>query len=151
MRSEINAALKDAIKGQDKRRTSTMRLILAAIKDRDISARSEGRDAVSDDEILDILAKMIKQRRESVTTYEEAGRLELAQQEQEEIDIICEFLPQQMNDEEITAAARQTVEEIGASSLKDMGQTMAALKKKFAGRMDFGKASKVVKELLGAK
>ncbi len=150
MRSKISAALKDAIKAQDKRRSSTLRLIMAAIKDRDISARSEGREAVSDDEILEILAKMIKQRRESVATYEQAGRLELAQQEQQEIDIISEFLPQQMSDDEIAEAAKQTVEEIGATGLKDMGQTMAALKKKFAGRMDFGKASKVVKALLSS-
>ena len=150
MRSKISAALKDAIKAQDKRRSSTLRLIMAAIKDRDISARSKGREAVSDDEILEILAKMIKQRRESVATYEQAGRLELAQQEQQEIDIISEFLPQQMSDDEIAEAAKQTVEEIGATGLTDMGQTMAALKKKFAGRMDFGKASKVVKALLSS-
>ena len=148
MRSQINAALKQAIKAQDKRRISTLRLILAAIKDRDIAARGGGGEEVSDSEILDILARMVKQRRESRTLYEEAGRLELAQQEAREIDIINEFLPRQLSDEEIEAAAREAVEALGASGLKDMGQTMGALKKKFAGRMDFGKASQVVKALL---
>ncbi len=148
MRSQINAALKAAIKAQDKRRISTLRLILAAIKDRDIAARSEGHDAVSDEQILDILAKMVKQRRDSLTLYEEAGRLELARQEGEEIDIISEFLPRQLSEQEIEAAARDTVAEIGATGLKDMGQIMGALKKKYAGRMDFGKASQVVKSLL---
>lgn len=148
MRQEINQALKDAMKERDKIRTATLRLITAAIKDRDIAARSEDRDGVSDDEILQILQKMVKQRRESSKTYEEAGRQELANQELAEIDVIEGFLPQQMSDEEVAAAAKAVVEEIGAEGLKDMGRTMGALKERYAGVMDFGKANKVVKDLL---
>lgn len=148
MRDQFTDALKEAMKNQDKRRVSTLRLILAAIKDRDIASRSEDRDGVSDSEIMEILARMIKQRRESVTTYEEAGRLELAQQEQEEIDIISTFLPKQFDDGEIEAAVKETLEEIGASGLKDMGKAMGALKQKYAGQMDFSKASAVVKSIL---
>ncbi|TNE58120.1 MAG: GatB/YqeY domain-containing protein [Alphaproteobacteria bacterium] len=148
MRQEINQALKEAMKERDKIRTATLRLITAAIKDRDIAARSEDRDGVSDDEILQILQKMVKQRRESSKTYEEAGRQELADQELAEIDVIEGFLPQQMSDEEVAAAAKAVVEEIGAEGLKDMGRTMGALKERYAGVMDFGKANKVVKDLL---
>ena len=148
MRDEINAALKEAIKAQDKRRMSTLRLITAAIKDRDIAARGQGRDKVSDADILDILSKMVKQRRESVKTYEEAGRLELAQQEQEEIEIIESFLPKQLSEEETREAVREVVEELGCSGLKDMGRAMGALKERYAGRMDFSKASAMVRELL---
>jgi len=148
MREKFTQALKTAMKNQEKRRVSTLRLILAAIKDRDIASRSEDRDGVTDSEILDILAKMVKQRRESVVTYEEAGRLELANQEQEEIDIISDFLPKQLNDAEIDAAVTKTLEEISAAGLKDMGRTMGALKDRYAGQMDFSKASAVVKSKL---
>ncbi len=141
MRERISAALKDAIKAQVKRRMSTLRLIHAAIKDRDIAARTDGKDGVGDAEILEILAKMIKQRRESIVQYEEAGRMELAQQEQEEIDIIDEYLPQQMSEDEIDQAAKDAVAELGASGLKDMGRTMGLLKERFTGQMDFSKAS----------
>ena len=127
---------------------ATLRLINAAIKDRDIAARSNGREGVSDTEILEILAKMIKQRRESVKTYEEAGRLELAQAEQEEIEIISSFLPTQLTDDEVQEACKQVVSEINAEGLKDMGRTMSALKKQFSGRMDFSKANCIVKDLL---
>lgn len=150
MRDQINTSLKEAVKAQDKRRISTLRLIKAAIKDRDIAARGNGNDeGVSDDEILEILAKMIKQRRESVQTYEEAGRLELAEQESEEIDIIASYLPKQLDDDEIRDGCAQIVEELGAEGLKDMGRTMSALKERYAGQMDFSKASAIVKELLG--
>ena len=148
MRDQFTEALRAAMKSQDKRRTSTLRLIIAAIKDRDIASRSDGRDGVSDEEILEILARMIRQRRESVTTYEEAGRLELAEQEQEEIDIISDFLPKQLIDAEIEAAVNATLEEIGAAGLKDMGRAMGALKAKYAGQMDFSKASALVKSKL---
>jgi len=148
MREQFTDALKTAMKKQDKRKTSTLRLILAAIKDRDIASRSEDRDGVSDSEILDILARMIKQRRESVVTYEEAGRLELAAQEQEEIDIISTFLPKQLDDDEIDAAVTATLKEIDAAGLKDMGRAMAALKDRYAGQMDFSKASAMVKSKL---
>jgi len=148
MREEINAALKQATLAQDRRRMGTLRLINAAIKDRDIAARTAGREAVSDEEILEILAKMIKQRKESAATYEEAGRLDLAQQEREEIDIIASFLPRQLGEEEMAEACREVVEEVGAESLKDMGKCMGALKEHYAGRMDFGKASTLVKKIL---
>lgn len=149
MRDDINQALKIAMKAKDKRRVSTLRLINAAIKDRDIAVRSEDRmEGVTDDEILLILAKMIKQRHESVTMYEDGGRHELAQQEREEIDIISEYLPRQLDDEEIRSVCGEVVGEIGAAGLKDMGRTMGELKKRYAGEMDFGKASGFVKELL---
>lgn len=150
MREALSEALKTALKAHDKRRLSTLRLILAAIKDRDIAARSEDRnEGVSDDEILSILQKMVKQRKESSTMYEEAGRLELAEQEREEIVIIEEYLPQQMSDEEVRTATQELVKDIEATGLKDMGRTMAALKERYAGVMDFKKASATVKELLG--
>lgn len=149
MREQLDASLKNALKAKDKRRISTLRLILAAIKDRDIAARSEDRtEGVSDEEILSILQKMVKQRRESSITYEEAGRLELAEQEREEIDIIEEYLPQQMSEDEVRAAVTDLVGEIGAEGLKDMGKTMGALKERYAGVMDFKKANGIVKELL---
>lgn len=150
IRERINAQLKQAVKSQDKRRISTLRLINAAIKDRDIAARSEGkREGVAEQEVLSILAKMIKQRVESKKTYEEAGRLELAGQEQEEMDIIEEFLPRQLDEAETQRACEQVIEELGAEGLKDMGRTMAALKERYAGQMDFAKASAIVKERLG--
>lgn len=148
MREQINAALKAATLAQDKRRMSTLRLINAAIKDRDIAARGSGKDAVSDDEILQILGKMIKQRQESAQTYEQAGRLDLSSQEREEIEIIQSFLPRQLDDSEVESACRQVVQEVGAAGLKDMGRCMGELKERFAGQMDFGKAGKVVKDLL---
>lgn len=148
MRDTFNAALKDAIKAGDKRRVATLRLISAAVKDRDISARSEGKDAVSDAEILQILSKMIKQRKESADTYEQAGRVELAAQEREEMAIIESFLPKQLGDDEVEAACRDVISELGAEGLKDMGKCMGALKERYAGQMDFGQASKKVKGLL---
>lgn len=148
MRDKLNAALKEATLAQDKRRMATLRLINAAIKDRDIAARGGGKEAVSDEEILQILAKMIKQRLESAQTYEEAGRLDLAEQEREEIEVISSFLPRQLDENEMSEACRKVVEEIGAESLRDMGKCMGALKERYPGRMDFGKASKVVKDIL---
>ena len=121
MRDTINAAFKDAMKSQDKRRVATLRLINAAIKDRDIAARSTSDGGVGDAEILEILAKMIKQRRESVQTYEEAGRVELAEQEREEITIIEEFLPQQLSEGEMSAAVDATLAKLECQGLKDMG------------------------------
>ncbi len=148
MREEIHATLKQAMKSQEKRRVTTLRLINAAIKDRDIAARGQGKDAVSDDEILQILSKMVKQREESAHIYEEAGRLELAEEEREEIGIISEFLPKQLSEDEIRSACAGIVAELDAHGLRDMGRTMAALKERYAGQMDFGKASGMVKELL---
>lgn len=149
MREHILQALKEATKAQDKRRMSTLRLVQAAIKDRDIAQRTAGRDeGVSDAEILDILAKMIKQRHESATMYEQAGRLELAQQEQEEIAIIEGFLPKQLDETEVQAVCEACLAELDAKGLKDMGRVMSELKKRYAGQMDFGKAGGFVKSKL---
>ena len=148
MRDKINEALKSAVKAKDKLRVGTLRLINAAIKDRDIAGRTSGNDAVSDTEILEILAKMVKQRQEAAATYKEAGRDELATQELQEIEVIKDFMPQQMDEAAVEQAVKDVVAEIEATSLKDMGRTMAALKDKYAGQMDFGAANKVVKALL---
>lgn len=150
MQEQFSEALKAAVKSQDKVRISTLRLITAAIKDRDIAARTaDNRDGVSDDEILEILAKMVKQRQESATTYEQAGRLELAEQERNEIDVIEEFLPRQLDDDEMAIAVDTVIQAQAASSLKDMGKVMGALKSQYAGQMDFGKAGALVKQKLG--
>lgn len=146
MREQINEALKAAVKVQDKRRMSTLRLISAAIKDRDIAARSSDKKCVSDAEVLQILAKMVKQRQESIKTYTEGGRPELAQQEQEEIDIIESFLPKRLSEEETLDAVVAVVDELGCEGLKDMGKAMGMLKERYPGQMDFSAASKFVKE-----
>lgn len=154
MRERIQQAMKDAMKSGDKRRLSTLRLVTAAIKDRDIAGRvddkgqSTGKDRVEDPDILALLQKMIKQRRESVEIYTQGGRQELAEQETAEIAIIEEFLPAQMGEDEIRAAAKSVVADLGATGLKDMGRVMAALKEKYTGQMDFSKASAMVKEAL---
>lgn len=149
MREKINAALKAAIKAQDKRRMSTLRLINAAIKDRDIAARTHGKEqGVDDAEILEILGKMVKQREESIKSYQEGGRPELAQQEQEEIDIIRTFLPKQLSETETRKACQEIMQEVGAAGLKDMGRCMSALKAHYPDRMDFSKASQYVKDAL---
>lgn len=149
MQERFTEALKEAVKSQDKIRVSTLRLITAAIKDRDIAARSaDSGDGVTDEQILEILAKMVKQRQEAASTYEEAGRLELAEQERAEIVIIEEFLPQQLSEDEVSTAVAAAISELGAGSLKDMGKVMACLKGKYAGQMDFGKASALVKQKL---
>jgi uncharacterized protein YqeY len=149
LRDRLTDALKEAMKAKDARRVSALRLILAALKDRDIAARGKGQgEGISDDDILQMLQTMIRQRNESIAAYEQGGRLELAQQEQEEITVIEEFLPPQLDAGEIREAVEQEIAELGAEGLKDMGRTMAALKAKYAGRMDFGKASGIVKELL---
>jgi uncharacterized protein YqeY len=149
LRERFTAALKEAMLKQEKRRTGTLRLVQAAVKDRDIAARTAGKDgAVSDDEILELLGKMIKQRLESARQYEEGKRPELAAQEREEIEIIKEFLPQQLDDAELRAAVAEALKATGAESVKDMGKCMAELKARYAGRMDFAKASQAVKELL---
>ncbi len=146
IRTQISQALKDAMRAKNKEATSTLRLINAAIKDRDIAARPEGiTDGVGDDEILQLMQKMIRQRQESIKMYEEAGRLELAEQERQEIGVIQTFLPAQMTEEEITHAVDKVVTEIGAESVKDMGRLMAALRERYAGQMDFGKASGIAK------
>ena len=148
MRETITAALKTATKAQDKRRVSTLRLVSAAIKDRDIAARTAGKGEATDAELLELFAKMIRQREESEMIYKDAGRAELATQEAEEIAIIREFLPKQLSEADMQKAIADAVAEAGAVSVKDMGKVMAALKERYAGQMDFGKASAVVKELL---
>lgn len=149
LRNRLSEALKAALKAKDQRRVSTLRLILAAIKDRDIQARGDGlADGVSDEEILGVLQKMIKQRRESIEHYETAGRLELAEQEQEEIAIVQEYLPKPLTEAETEAAAREAIQELSAAGIKDMGRVMARLKERHAGRMDFAKAGPTVKRLL---
>jgi len=149
MRSELYANLKEAIKSQEKQRVATLRLINAAIKDRDIAVRSEeNTEGVSDAEIILILSNMVKQRKQSIIQYEEGGRIELAEREREEIKIIQEFLPNQLTNEEIQAEISKIIDAEDQLSIKDMGKIMGELKNRFSGRMDFGKASEIVKALL---
>ncbi|MBD0414608.1 GatB/YqeY domain-containing protein [Oryzicola mucosus] len=148
MREKIAEALKSALKLQDKRRVSTLRLIQAAIQDRDIANRGNGKDPVSDDEILQILTKMVKQRQESARAFEEGARLELAAQEREEIAIIADFLPKQLGEADVRHVCKQVVQDVGAEGLRDMGRCMNVLKDKYAGQMDFARASGIVKDLL---
>lgn len=150
MRTTISTALKEAMKAKDADRLSTLRLINAAIKDRDIAARTEGEEAqVSDDTVLAILGKMVKQRQESARAYEEGGRLELAEKEMKEIRIIEEYLPRQLDDAETDAAVAAAIAEVEATSIRDMGKVMATLKGKYTGQMDFGKVGPMVKAKLG--
>jgi len=150
MRETITAALKTATKAQDKRRISTLRLVSAAIKDRDIAARTAGKGEATDAELLELLAKMIKQGEESEKIYADAGRAELAKQEAEEIAIIREFLPKQLSEADTQKAIGDAIAEVGASSVKDMGKVMAALKARYAGQMDFAKASALAKAKLSS-
>lgn len=149
MREKISADLNGAMKARNKLRTATLRLIMAAIKDRDIEARGKDRDDISDADILALLQKMVKQREESAKIYAEAGRKELADQERQEILVIKDYLPQTMGEEEVAEAIDQAIAATGASGLRDMGKVMAELKSKHPGKIDFGQASKVVKEKLG--
>ena len=151
VRDRISQALKDAMKAGEKRRVATLRLVTAAIKDRDLGigggpAPESGK--ISDDEVLQLLTKMVKQRRESIETYASAGRDDLVDQETAEIAVIEEFMPRQMDEAAIRAAIGGVMEDLGCESLKDMGRVMAALKTRYPGQMDFGKASGLVKELL---
>ena len=151
LREQFTAALKEAMKASDRKRTGTLRLVLAALKERDIAGRTaESREGISDDEILTLLAKLVKQREDSIALYEQGGRPELAAAEREEIVIIREYLPKQMDEAEAKAAIAAVITELGAASMKDMGKVMAALKERFAGKLDFAKASAGVKELLSA-
>lgn len=149
LRNSIPEALRVALKQQDKRCISTVRLIMAALKDRDIAARGKGdTEGISDDEILQMLQTMVKQRRESIQMYEDGGRKELAEQEAKEITIIERFLPQQLDEEQINIIVEKIINEIGADSLKDMGHIMSELRNNYAGQMDFSKASGLVKQKL---
>ena len=149
LRTRLTDSLKTAMKSRNERSTSTLRLILAAIKDRDIAAKSKGnRDGVSNDEVLGLLQSMIKQRHESIEMYEKGRRPELAQREAEEITVIEGFLPKQLSDDELAQAIQDVIADVEAESLKDMGKAMGALKEKYTGRIDFSKASAMVKERL---
>ncbi len=148
-RLQVNEALKQAMRDRATSRLATLRLINAAIKDKEIAARVDGDDAgIGDGEILAILGKMTKQRNESARAYEEGGRLDLAERERDEIAIIEEFLPQQLNDTEVADAVRAAVVEAGAESIRDMGKVMGVLKTKYTGQMDFGKVGPLVKDQL---
>jgi len=149
LRERVNTGLKEAMKNKDTARLSTLRLINAAIKDKDIAARGEGaEEGVSDSEVLAILGKMAKQRQESARDYEEGGRLDLAERELSEISVIEEFLPRQLTETEVAAAIDAAINETGAASIRDMGKVMAQLKGKYTGRMDFGAVGPMVKDRL---
>ena len=151
LRQQLNDSMKEAMKAKDAKRLGTLRLILAALKDRDIAARTEtSRDLLGDDGILGLMAKMIKQREESVTAFDAGQRPELAAGEREEIAIIRSFMPAQMDEAGVKAAAQSVIAELGAVSIKDMGKVMAAMKERYAGQMDFARASALVKEALSA-
>ena len=150
IREQIKSKLVEAMKAKDEKTTGTLRLINAAIKDKDIDARSKGNmDGIDDAGVLSLLQTMIKQRRESIDMYTKGGRSDLVASEQAEIDVIQSFLPKQMSDEEVKAAIQAIVAETGASSIKDMGKVMGALKAKYAGQLDMGKASGLIKTILG--
>jgi uncharacterized protein YqeY len=149
LRTELNEAMKAAMRAKDVSGLGAIRLILAALKDRDIAARSKGNyDGIPEDEIFQMFNSMIKQRRESITLYEQGGRCELAQKEQEEIIVIQRFMPKQMNEAEVVAAVKGAIATVEAKGLKDMGRVMAVLKEKYAGQMDFTHASATVKQSL---
>lgn len=148
MREAISAALKESMKARDADRTGTLRLINAAIKDRDIEARGAGKETATEDELKQLLAKMVKQRQESASIYEENGRPELAAKEKAEITVIQEFLPKQLSDAEVSAAIDAAIAETGAASMKDMGRVMGALKAKYTGMIDFAAANGTIKAKL---
>lgn len=149
LRDRFMSDLKEAMKGGDKPRLGTIRLIQAALKDKDIEARGAGKGPISDDEILQLLQKMVKQRQESAKMYGAGGRPELAEQENAEIAVISAYLPKQMDEAEAKTAIAAVIAETGATGVKDMGKVMGELKARYAGQMDFGKASPLVKQLLG--
>lgn len=151
LRDDISAAVKDAMKAGDKKRLGTLRLMQAAIKDKDINSRTDGHDSAltSDSGLQDLFAKMVKQRQDSVAAYEQGGRLELAQNERDEIAIIQSFMPKQLTDDEARAAVAAVIAAVGAVSVKDVGKVMAELKARHAGQLDMAKAGGIVKALLG--
>jgi len=149
LRERFNTELKEAMKAKEQRRLATLRLILAGLKERDIANRSESsREGISEEEILSLLAKMVKQREESAAAYDAGGRPELARSERDEIDIIRRFMPKQLSGDEMKVAIEGVVAETGAASVKDMGKVMGLLKERFSGQMDFAKAGAAVKEAL---
>lgn len=149
LRTELNDALKQALKGKDQQTAATLRLVLAALKDRDIAARSDGStDGISDEQIQQMLQKMARQSREAAETYDQAGRDDLAEKERQEVAVIERFLPRQLDDAETREAVEKTIDELEAASIKDMGRVMSHLRQEYAGRMDFSKASALAKERL---
>jgi len=150
LRQQFNDALKAAMLSKDAKTVSCLRMVLAAVKDKDIAARPKGQaNGISNDEILSLLQSMIKQRRESIALYEQGGRQDLVDQEQSEIVVIEKFLPTQMDEAEVSTVVSQLINELGASNIKDMGRVMAALKERYTGRMDFARAGVLVKSTLG--
>ena len=150
LRDNINNAVKDAMRAKDERKLSTLRMVNSTIKNADIEARGQSKPPLSDGDLLSLLQKMIKQRQESVELYDKGNRAELADQERAEIAIISAYLPQQMSEDDVKAAITAEIAEVGAAGIKDMGKVIAALKAKYAGQMDFGKASGLVKAALTA-
>ena len=148
LRENVANSYKEAMKARDQRRVGALRLIQAAFKDRDIEARGAGKGEASEDELLQILAKMVRQREESIRLYEQGGRPELAEQERGEIEVIRGFMPQQLSEAELAAAVDDAVRETGAASVKDMGRVMALLRERYAGRLDLGRAGALVKAKL---
>jgi hypothetical protein len=148
LRDDINNAVKEAMKAKEERKLSTLRMVNSSIKNADIEARGQGKQPLSDEDILGLLQKMIKQRQESVELYDKGGRAELAAQEREEIAVISAYLPKQMSEDEVKAAIATVIADTGAAGMKDMGKVIGALKAKYAGQMDFGKASGLVKAAL---
>ena len=149
LRTRLNDALKDAMKAKEQCATATLRLILAALKDRDIAARGNGEsELVGEDQILELLQKMIRQRRESIEAYQKGGRDDLVAKEEDEIQVIERFLPKPLSETETREAVEGVISELAASTIKDMGKVMGALKQRYPGRMDFGKASALVKQAL---
>jgi hypothetical protein len=148
LRDDINNAVKDAMRAKDERKLSTLRMVNSTIKNADIEARGQGKPPLSDGDLLGVFQKMIKQRQESVELYEKGGREELAAQERAEILVISTYLPKQMSDDDVKAAIAATIKDTGAAGIKDMGKVIGALKAKYAGQMDFGKASGLVKAAL---
>jgi uncharacterized protein len=151
IREQLTADMKDAMKAGDKRKLATVRLMLAAIKDKDINARTDGHDSekLPDSALLDLFAKMVKQRQDSIAAFDAGGRAELAQAEREEMQIIQTYMPKQLSDDETKVAIQGIITAVGATSVKDMGKVMAELKTQFSGQIDMGKAGGVVKSLLG--
>lgn len=149
LRNRLNESLKEAMRAKDKCAVSTLRLILAALKDRDIAARGKGQtEGVDEDQIIEMLQKMVRQRRDSIEMYRQGQRQDLVEKEAAEIEVIERFLPKQMDEAAVREAVEEAISEQGAESIKDMGRVMAALKSRYAGRMDFAKASGIVKEKL---
>ena len=148
LREDLQNSLKEAMKSRDTKTVNAVRLIIAGQKEKDVEARGKGQEKASDDVLLAMMQSMIKQRKESIKIYQDGNRPDLAEKEQSEIDVINRFLPKQLSAEEAEAAIKAIIAEVGAASIKDMGKVMGALKNKFAGQMDFGAASGIIKQLL---